>query len=183
MSPKIQAVRKHNCLLFRHWATRQFAAQRYLLETTSPWRKPQLMWAGPCPPCPDLAPSRGKQSHLCVTQLSVWVSFGAFWFSCGSDTYLLFYGLSLSLCFSPKRKKKEKVTSELSRAGLLQRYVVCLMPLQGCREETEDRSGSDAVRTMSPLEKNNSDVIHLHVVDLVRMSWWSCQCVSVSWNK
>lgn len=49
---------------------------------------------------------------------------------------------------------------------LLQHYVVCFMPLQGCGEETEDRTGSDTVRRMSLLEKNNSDVIQLHVADL-----------------
>jgi len=61
--------------------------------------------------------------------------------------------------------------SELSRAVLLQHYVVCFMLLKRCRE--------DAVRRMSLLEENNSDVTHLHVVDLVWMSWWSCQCVLV----
>lgn len=109
MPPKIQAVRKHNHLLFCHWATCQFIAQRYLLEPTSLWRKPQLMWAGPCPPCPVLPPSRGNQSHLCVIQLSVLVSFGAFWFSSGSDTYILFSQLCLSLCFSSKGQKMKRL--------------------------------------------------------------------------
>lgn len=53
--------------------------------------------------------SRGNQSHLSFTQLLVLVSFGAFWFSCGSDTYILFPGLCLSLCFSSKGKKEWKV--------------------------------------------------------------------------
>lgn len=54
-------------------------------------------------------------------------------------------------------KKNEKVMLKLMRAVLLQYYVLCLLPLQGYREEAEDRAGSDAVRRMLLLENNSHD--------------------------
>lgn len=66
------------------------------------------MWACPCPPWALLALSRGHQPHVNVTQPSVSVPFGAFWFSCVSDTYSLFSGVCLSFYFSSKEQKEWK---------------------------------------------------------------------------
>lgn len=63
-------------------------------------------------------------------------------------------------------KKNEKVMSERIRAVLLQHYVLCLVLLQGCREETENKAGSEAVSTILLSEKNNSGVILSYAADL-----------------